>query len=228
MQTKTTLIVTLLVTTIIIFNNYESFAQRNPSSKGSDDRLEKRIPGKTGSQRPRGDEKIQKQRPEQTVIPKEKNKIPFENEPPQNPHPEFPEYYPEHPVCYDPPPARPNPHRPKTPEIIIDYKDSGIENFKEGEYDIALEYLTIAVESDSEDYELFYYKGVTEIKLLLYEEALKDLDYYLEYIIYEPDGYFQRGLAKFYLDEKFDAKADFEIAAEMDHKLAISILKRFY
>jgi hypothetical protein len=69
---------------------------------------------------------------------------------------------------------------------------------------------------------------MSEIKVQLYDEALKDLNHYLQFIFYEPDGYFQRGLAKFYLGKKNEAKEDFIIAADMEHKIAASILKRFY
>jgi hypothetical protein len=42
------------------------------------------------------------------------------------------------------------------------------------------------------------------------------------------EGYFQRGLAKFYLREKINALEDFQTAAEMGHKMSAFIIKNFY
>ena len=108
------------------------------------------------------------------------------------------------------------------------YKSDGIEKYKEGEYLDAFDDLNAAIEEDTTDYELYYYRGLVELRIHLYEEADVDFTKYLEYFFYEPDGYFQRGLSKFYLNEKEAAKKDFQIAADMDHKMAISILRRFY
>ncbi len=122
---------------------------------------------------------------------------------------------------------------PNRPAPIIDpvkpnYKSDGIVKYKDGDYTGALEDLNAALEKDSNDYELYYYRGLVELKIKFFEEVKVDLSKYLEYFFYEPDGYFQKGLAKFYLNEKEEAKEDFQIAADMDHKMAISILKRFY
>jgi len=212
MQNKSTFLIIILFALSIIFP-LETLPQRKP-----DERIKDRLPDRNEVERPvkQGNPKIKNPPPPKKEIT---------NPPHHNPIP--PQYHPEPPICYEPPPPRPN-HNPTFPEIIIiDYKLSGIEKFKDGDFKTAIEYLTSA-SIDSNDYEIFYYKGMSEIKLQLFEDALEDLDYYLEFIIYEPDGYFQRGLAKFYLSNKSKAKLDFIIAADMGHKQAVSILKRFY
>ena len=50
------------------------------------------------------------------------------------------------------------------------------------------------------------------MKLQLFDEAEKDFSRYLIFDFFNPDGYFQRGLARFYLSEKEKAKEDFLIA----------------
>ena len=186
MQVKSILTVLSLILIISIIQPVNSFAQRNPTVKLTDDRIQKRVPDKNETKRPKEDETIIRERPKQTQNPK------VETPPPDIDYNKPPKYHPEPPYCYDPP-YRPNPHPTTFPDpLIINYKISGIEKFNLGEFNIALEYLTIAINQDSDDYELYYYKGMTEIELQLYEEALEDMDFYLDHIIHEPDGYFQR------------------------------------
>lgn len=225
MQSRFTL--SFLITIILISFLNPILAQRNPTGKLIDNRLPQRNPGKIESERPKGEKPI-RERPIKTKIPEIKSPPPPNDYDPTEQHPRQPPYKPVPPTCYNPP-RQPVPHYPNPPEnVIINYKLSGKEKLEEGDYEKAIEYLTQAIWLDSNDYELYYFKGITEIKLQFYKEALEDLDYFLEYIIYEPDGYFQRGLAKFYLNKKAEAKEDFLIASEMEHKMAISILKRFY
>ncbi len=219
MQTRFTILFINLLFILILSSSLNNFAQRNPTPRG-DDRLPKRFPNKNETVR---------ERPNETPkTPEVINSPPPNNYNPPEQHLYQPPKYKPIPICGEPP-YQPNPHYPNPPEtVVIDYKLEGKEKLEDGDYEIALEYLTQAIWLDSNDYELYYFKGIAEIKLQFYEEALEDLDYFLDYIIYEPDGYFQRGLAKFYLNKKAKAKEDFLIAADMEHKLAISILKRYF
>jgi tetratricopeptide (TPR) repeat protein len=108
------------------------------------------------------------------------------------------------------------------------YKLEGIAKFNEEDYWGALNDFNIAIDETPEDYELYFHRGKVEIKIKFFEEAKEDLDIFIEYNFYEPEAYFQRGLAKFFLNKRTDALEDFRIAADMDHKLASVIIKRFY
>jgi len=223
MQAKYTASIALLILFISLSLPLNSFAQREPKSRIPDDRLKNRLPLK-------GDEKPRERPGEKENPPiKKRENIPIHHKPPERPpHTKIPTdggcklpvviYYPidDDIIIPEPDVIKPN------------YKLDGIQKYKDGDYNSAFNYLNIAIEEDTNDYELYNYRGLVELKLQFFEEAKNDFTKYLEYFFYEPDGYFQRGLAKFYLNEKEDAKSDFQIAAEMDHKMAISILKRFY
>jgi tetratricopeptide (TPR) repeat protein len=224
MLNKSIILFVSLILLIFITLQINIQAQRNPNNKERE-RIENRIPQK--EERRPGDVSGNPQRHKQTEYPK--NPVPpppaNDNINPQMPGP-VDEKFIEHQdieiviveeVYYEP---------IEFPDV--NFKLEGIQKYKDGEYPEALEYLTIAIEADTNDYELYNYRGLTELKIHFYEEAENDFTKYLEYFFYEPDGYFQRGLAKFYLTEKEEARKDFEVAADMGHKQAISILKRFY
>jgi tetratricopeptide (TPR) repeat protein len=108
------------------------------------------------------------------------------------------------------------------------YKLDGIEKYKQEDYWEALVDLNIAVEKTPDDSDLYFYRGMVEMKIKLFEEAKEDFDIFLEYKFYEPEAYFQRGLAKFYLNERDDALKDLRIAADIGDKRAALIIKRYY
>ena len=104
------------------------------------------------------------------------------------------------------------------PDLIKpNYKADGISKFEDEDYWNALDDFNNAIQEDTSDYELFYHRGLTEMKLQLFDEAEKDFSRYLIFDFFNPDGYFQRGLARFFLSEKEKAKEDFLIAADMGH-----------
>jgi tetratricopeptide (TPR) repeat protein len=231
MQTRSTIAFIILILLISLTYSFNSLAQRNPTGKGTDDRIQNRLPNKNGTKRPGGNETVIRERPNQTQIPKIKNPDSPTVNPVQTQSPVI-ENQPIEGVCvlekeifYT---IDIDVYVPYPEYTEINFKQDGIQKYEDGDYLTALEYLTIAIEEDSNDYELYYYRGLVELKIQLYEEAEEDFDKYLEYFFYSADGYFQRGLAKFYLTEKAEARKDFEIAADMGHKQAISILKRYY
>ncbi len=240
MQTKFNFaaVLIILLTFIIPLN---TIAQREKQNKGTD-RIQLKPMDKTP---PKEREKIvnppdrkpsfidvKKERPKER--PKDPPFLPRKNErkppvtitPVEYPEPEVDVYVEEiiyWEVLFPPAPPIVEPHF-----IKPNYKLEGIQKYKDGDYYAAFNDLNIAIEKDTNDYELYSYRGLVELKIKFFEEAKDDFTKYLEYFFYEPDGYFQRGLAEFYLNEKAEAREDFQIAADMGHKLAISILKRFY
>jgi tetratricopeptide (TPR) repeat protein len=125
---------------------------------------------------------------------------------------------------YQEPPQRNHPE----PEPIYDPIVSGLAKLEELDYFGALKDFNNVIEADTSNYKLYYYRGLSYLNLKNYIESIKDFDVYLNYFFYDMEGYFQRGLAKFYLKEKLIAFEDFSIAADMGHKIASSILRRFY
>ncbi|OGU73789.1 MAG: hypothetical protein A2V93_02855 [Ignavibacteria bacterium RBG_16_34_14] len=226
MQTKSFISIVVLIFIISFINPINSLAQREPKNKILDDRIKTRFPI--------NDQTKPRERPGEKEKIKEKNPNPpiKEKKPPDEHWYQPPEYPPIDGICIAPKiisyPIDGDMYVPE-PEITKpNYKLDGITKYEDGDYWKALDDFNIAIEEDSNDYELFYHRGLVEMKIKFFEEAKEDFSRYLIYVFYEPEGYFQRGLAKFYLSEKEEAKEDFQIAADMGHKMAMSILKRFY
>jgi tetratricopeptide (TPR) repeat protein len=123
----------------------------------------------------------------------------------------------------------PVPIEPETP-IVIDhnYKELGLAQYKQGKYYEALESFQLASAKDTLDYLLYYYMGTTEIELARYDDAVLDLTIFINNVIENRLGFYQRGLANFYLGNKDDAFDDLVIADRYQVDGAKVILKRFY
>ena len=121
------------------------------------------------------------------------------------------------------------PIEPITP-IVIDhnYKELGLAQYKQGKYFEALESFQIASAKDTLDYLLYYYMGTTEIEIERYDDAVLDLTIFINNVIENRLGFYQRGLANFYLGNKDAAFDDLIIADEYQVDGASVILKRFY
>jgi len=119
-------------------------------------------------------------------------------------------------------------YRPKEPEELYDPIKTGLAKLDDLDYVGALVDFNNAIEDDTSNYKLYYYRGLALLNLKDYIESIKDFNIYLKYFFYDMEGYFQRGLAKFYLSEKINALEDFQTAAEMGHKMSAFIIKNFY
>jgi hypothetical protein len=126
-------------------------------------------------------------------------------------------------------PYYPVPIEPETP-IVIDhnYKELGLAQYKQGKYYEALESFQLASAKDTLDYLLYYYMGTTEIELERYDDAVLDLTIFINNVIENRLGFYQRGLANFYLGNKDAAFDDLIIADQYQVDGAKVILKRFY
>jgi tetratricopeptide (TPR) repeat protein len=149
---------------------------------------------------------------------------------------------PDEPV-YSPPHHEHNPE-PQQPEVIIIdrspvivekelspidlFTEQGIEYFDEGYYADALIEFNNALEIDTTQYDLYYYRGCTLLKLEDYTGTVEDLDIYLYFFPEDKDALYNRGLAWFYLNDKNTAYLDFDAASKLGDKRAKSILRRFY
>ena len=123
----------------------------------------------------------------------------------------------------------PVPIEPETP-VVIDhnYKELGLAQYTQGKYFEALESFQIASARDTLDYLLYYYMGTTEIELERYDDAVLDLSTFINNVIENRLGFYQRGLANFYLGNKDAAFDDLVIADRYQVDGAKVILKRFY
>jgi tetratricopeptide (TPR) repeat protein len=132
----------------------------------------------------------------------------------------------------DPPVEEPyytDPIEPTTPIVIDhDYKELGLSQYKQGKYYEALTSFQIALTKDTLDYLLYYYIGTTEVELERYDDAVYDLTVFINNVIENRLGFYQRGLANFYLGNKDAAFDDLIIADQYQVDEAKVILKRFY
>ena len=114
--------------------------------------------------------------------------------------------------------------------IIVDhnYKLLGLSQYKQEKYYEALESFQLALAKDTLDYLLYYYIGTTEIELERYDDAVYDITIFINNVIENRLGFYQRGLANFYLGNKDAAFDDLIIANQYLVDEAKVILKRFY
>jgi tetratricopeptide (TPR) repeat protein len=117
-----------------------------------------------------------------------------------------------------------------TMPVIIEhnYKELGLTQYKNGDYYEALESFQLALAKDSLDYLLYYYIGTTEIEIERYDDAVYDLTKFIDNIMENRLGFYQRGLANFYLGNRDAAFDDLVIADQYKVDQAKVILKRFY
>jgi tetratricopeptide (TPR) repeat protein len=111
---------------------------------------------------------------------------------------------------------------------FTDYKALGNFQFDGEDYFSAIESYEKALERDTSDYSLYYQIGLTQIALERYPDAIHNFTDYINSVINNGRGYFQRGLAKFYLGNKDNALNDFLIADKLNVEDAKPILKRYY
>jgi hypothetical protein len=136
---------------------------------------------------------------------------------------------PDLPPTYDPNPPPPVYTPPSTtPDPFVDYKALGKSQFNADDYFGAVESFRFALERDTSDYSLYYQLGITQIELARYEEAIHSLSRFINSVTYNSMGYYQRGMAIFYLGNKDLALEDFLIADQMNVEDVKLILKRFY
>jgi hypothetical protein len=112
--------------------------------------------------------------------------------------------------------------------IVIDYKSLGLRQFRDEDYYNALASFQIALAQDSTQYSIYYNLGVTEIEIGRYDDAIYSLTKFIDNVIENRMGFYQRGLAYFYAGDKDSALDDFIIADKYKVDEAKVILKRFY
>jgi tetratricopeptide (TPR) repeat protein len=136
------------------------------------------------------------------------------------------------PVYYDPLPVEciyTNPVE-TVPDADIDhnYKKLGLSQFKKQDFNNALISFELALAKDSLDYSLYYYIGTTEIETGRYDEAVIDLTIFINNIIENRFGFYQRGLANYYLGNRHAALDDFLVADQYQVEEAKVMLKKFF
>jgi hypothetical protein len=117
---------------------------------------------------------------------------------------------------------------PPPPEINYNYKEIGLSQFKDEDYIDALISFQTALANDTQNYSLYYYIGTTEIELERYDDAITSLTKFIDNIVDNKLGFYQRGLARFYSGDQDAAFADFLIADQNNVDGVKVILKNFY
>jgi tetratricopeptide (TPR) repeat protein len=117
---------------------------------------------------------------------------------------------------------------PPEEQEVINYKELGLRQFEDEDYYTALESFEIALANDTGNYSLYYNIGTCEIEIEKYDYAVIDLTIFINNVIDNGLGYYQRGLANFYLGNKDAAFDDLVIADQYNVDEAKVILKRYY
>ena len=113
-------------------------------------------------------------------------------------------------------------------EIDHNYEELGLSQYKEEDYYDALVSFQLALAKDTLNYPLYYYIGTTEIEVGRYDEAVNDLTTFIDNVIENRLGFYQRGLANFYLGNRDAALDDLLTADQYKVDGAKVILRRFY
>jgi len=113
-------------------------------------------------------------------------------------------------------------------EIDHNYEELGLSQYKEEEFYDALVSFQLALAKDTLNYSLYYYIGTTEIEIGRYDEAVNDLTTFIDNVIENRLGFYQRGLANFYLGNRDAALDDLLTADQYKVDGAKVILRRFY
>jgi len=131
---------------------------------------------------------------------------------------------------FDNPPVEESYYTEPITPLVIDhnFKELGLLQYKQGKYFEALESFQLASAKDTLDYLLYYYMGTTEIELERYDDAIYDMTIFINNVIENRQGFYQRGLANFYLGNKDAAFDDLIVADQYKVDGAKVILKRFY
>ena len=146
--------------------------------------------------------------------------------------PTFIEYIPI-PYYYNPDPVEPIYTQPiatppPPPITKYDYKNLGLQQFKDEDYYNALESFQTALAIDTLQYSLYYNIGLTEIEIGRYDDAIYYLTMFIDKVIENRMGFYQRGLAYFYAGDRDSALDDFLVADQYKVVEAKVMLKRFY
>lgn len=164
------------------------------------------------------------------IPPQDRPVSPLSN--PNNPPPQPDVIYVPIPIYDDPPVVESDYTYPTetTPTVEVDqnYEELGLSQYKQEDYYDALASFQLALEQDTLNYSLYYYIGTTEIEIERYDDAVNDLTTFIDNVIENRLGFYQRGLANFYLGNKDAAFDDLIIADQYQVDEAKVILRRFF
>lgn len=113
-------------------------------------------------------------------------------------------------------------------EFNQNYEDLGLSQFNQEDYYDALTSFQFALTIDTLNYPLYYYIGITEIEIERYDDAILDLTIFIDNVIENRMGFYQRGLANFYSGNKDAAFDDLIIADKYQVDEAKVILKKYF
>ncbi len=120
-------------------------------------------------------------------------------------------------------------YRPSLPRPInkMSLKEQAIKDYYDEYYFDALIDLNAAINKDSLDFELYFWRGMVWFKLTEYESSVTDFSKYLKYYD-DAEAYFHRGLANLFLINKLEAFHDLQKADELGYPKAADILDKYF
>ena len=219
------ILLSILILIFIISQTANAQVSRNPDQS----RPTSRIPGSnTDRNTPdRGGATITKERqtPSIQVI--------------SNPVAANPVSYPEPPVRHPIRPCPPPPPPIVEPVIIIDYNptividvpdpiigDNPVSEVEVNE--LTIKRLDEALKSNPKDTILYFLRGNAKLVTHDYYGAIEDFSTYLEFVPWDKEAYFKRGLSYLYYGDRQNALIDFQIASELGYNKGDSIIKKYY
>jgi tetratricopeptide (TPR) repeat protein len=112
--------------------------------------------------------------------------------------------------------------------IYLSKKEEAIGLLESEKYYEAIFLFTEVIADNKKDLELYYLRGIAELKYGLYKYAIEDFDYYLKFFDDDGEAYFYMGLARVYYGEKEAAKNDFISARKCGYNKADDIINKYY
>ncbi len=111
----------------------------------------------------------------------------------------------------------------ESPDVLL---EKGKLALYKNNYQAALPYFNETIELDSDNFEAYYYRGLTYLYLSELEKAIEDFTASIKYNPDFPDSYNNRGLAYNYLEKFHEALSDFTQAIKLDPQFAEAYMNR--
>ena len=104
--------------------------------------------------------------------------------------------------------------------------EHGYEAYDEGNYTVAIEQYSKAIESDPLNAEYYYYRGVSYSLLLQNEYGIADFDKAIELVPDHSEAFFERAYSKYLLEKNEEAIIDYNKAIDLAPDFGPAYLNR--
>ncbi len=227
----------LLLFSISIILNFNSFAQRNPGTERNPpgdriDRVNDRLPVQNPIRNP---EQVR----EPIQEPYRENINPIRPSTPYMPGRTDPNRHPDPPIQIDAPyPISPIYDPPLLPIIdteprledlsLFEVYELGIKNLDCEIYNQAIKCFNILIEDDPLNYEYYCFRGRAYHGLELFDRAIKDYQKSIKINKSYSHAYYYLGITEISIDNIDAAIVDFQIAADLGNQKAKQLMKKYF